>query len=420
MAIPSTDLSAALSQLARRPSLTLPGTAGAPTASQPVSSSDAGQNTPEQALPAHQQSNIGSGLKLSLTLHSGQDIDLSIRLNQTGGISQLQLNSDTPLSDDDQQKLQDFLAQLSDAVGQLFQTDQSSSNGLFDFANMDGIEDIDLDLYQDNGYKKQILEFDKEGSGSDKKVEAELYRYNRSTGAEDQHNLKLSKQSRNDNNAYGGMNYQWLFQQVDQALNVLGDSAGGEQNRQSVAAFFKSGIRALFETANSGHELLQQLGASAEQSRQFIGRSINVLANEHKASNLADFKADFSSQRHIRGQGEANGNYELALQISQLSHSSYDQGSDSTLTSQNRRLRLEYESAERQAIFEYTWVRDESLREVKQQGQLQSSHYRLDELIQARTLDGSKNTGLHSSTEHAGENTLRQDHYYQQDNNKLT
>lgn len=286
---------------------------------------------------------------------------------------------------------------------------------MFDFANMEGINDIDLDLYQDDGHKKQILEFDKEGSGSDKKIEAELYRYNRSTGVEDQHNLKLSKQNRDDKNGYGGLNYQWLFQQVDQALIVLGDKEGGDQNSQSVASFFKSGIRALFETASSGHELLQQLGASAQQSKQFIGRSISVLAAENQSNSLPDFKADFSSQRHIKGQGEANGNYELALQISQLTHSNYDQGSDSTLSSQNRRLRLEYESAERQAVVEYTWVRDESLREVSRQGQLQSSHYRLEELIQAqaRAADNTA-AGLAESPpggEQTVENSVREDRY---------
>jgi hypothetical protein len=48
-----------------------------------------------------------------LNLASGQELDLTIGINQAGDISQLELSSDSELSEADQNKLRDFFKQLS-------------------------------------------------------------------------------------------------------------------------------------------------------------------------------------------------------------------------------------------------------------------------------------------------------------------
>lgn len=396
MSIDSTNLSTVLYQLAERPAL------------QPAASSDRPQqDSADSELPSlNKQSAVGSGLRLSLSLSSGQEIDLEVRINQAGGLSDMSLITDSPLSEADEDKLQQFLSELGKSVDQLFRSDEkiAGQSGLFDFSNLDGVGDIDLDLYQDDGRQKQILEFDKIGDDADKRIEAELYRYDRNKGTEDQHNFKLSKQARDDVRSYGSLSYGWLFDQVDQALSVIAD----QREQKLAGSFFKSGLRALFETANQGHQLLQDLGASARDSRDFLGKAIRANVSEKAINGLPDFNGEFSSQRHIRGQASSDENYELAMQIRQISHSAYDEESESNLSSQNRSLKMQYESAQRQAVYNYLWTRDESVREVHQKGQLQSSHYRLDEVISAQLTPTVAN-GTAQSTEQSEHNQLRQD-----------
>jgi hypothetical protein len=47
---------------------------------------------------------------------------------------------------------------------------------------------------------------------------------------------------------------------------------------------------------------------------------------------------------------------------------------------------MDYQSARQQAVYEYTWTRDESLRNVFEEGSLTSSHYRIEERIQSQLL----------------------------------
>ena len=374
------NVSSLLSQLAKQP---MTDTVKQP--SPPQSNSD----EPVRA-EVSQKSFSGSGLNLELSLASGQEIELSIRINQAGGLSQLELVSDTELSIEDQDKLENFLKQLSSSVADLFSGKGGSDT--FSFANQRGIKDIELNVYQDNGNEKQILSFDKEGRGSGRKVEALWSEYDRANGIEEHHDFTLTKQAKREDQTaiYGSMNYQWLLDQVDTAMSAVDDKQQGKE----LADFFNSGIRALFSTASSGDTLLKQLGANSQQAKEFIGRSIQVLASDYNSPSprsqqkqmnaLPDFNMTFSSQRLT--QGASQNQYQLNMSISQNSDQAINEEESKSYQTQNRRLRMDYQSARQQAIYEYTWTRDESLRNVFEEGRLTSSHYKIEERIQSQLL----------------------------------
>jgi len=374
------QVSSLLSQLAKQP---MTDTARKPIIA-PINSDE-----PVRAAVS-QNSFSGSGLNLELSLSSGQEVELSIQINQAGGLSQLELVSDSELSITDQKKLSEFLKQLSSAVTDLFKGEGGADT--FSFANQNGIEDIELNVYQDNGNEKQTLTFDKEGRGSGRKVEASWREYDRANGVEEHHDFSLTKQAKRDDQTaiYGATSYQWLLDQVDTAMSALDDKSQGEV----LTNFFNSGIRALFSTVNSGSTLLQELGASGQQAKEFIGRSIQVLASEHLAKKttneqkqmnaLPDFNMSFSSQRQTLG--STQNEYQLDMSISQNSDQALSEDKDKSYQSQNRRLRMDYQSARQQAVYEYTWTRDESLRNVFEKGGLASTHYRIEERIQSQLL----------------------------------
>jgi len=373
------QVSSLLSQLAKQP-LT-------DTVRQPII---APVNSDEPVRAAVSQNSFsGSGLNLELTLASGQEIELDIRINHAGGLSQLELVSDTELSIEDQDKLSNFLKQLSSAVSDLFKGKGGADT--FSFANHKGIEDIELNVYQDNGNKKQTLTFDKEGRGSGRKIEASWREYDRAKGIEEFHDLSLTKQAKRDDQTaiYGATSYQWLLDQVDTAMSALDDKSQGK----ALANFFNSGIKALFSTVSSGSALLQELGASGQQAKEFIGRSIQVLASDHQIQKgshqqkqmnaLPDFNMSFSSERKVSGL--ANNDYQLDMSISQNSDQAMG-GDDKSYQTQNRRLRMDYQSARQQAVYEYTWTRDESLRNAFEKGSLASTNYQIEERIQSQIL----------------------------------
>lgn len=376
------NLSSLLNQLSKQPMTD--------TVRQPSPVSDS-SDEPVRA-PANQKSFSGSGgLTLEFSLVSGQEIELNIRINQAGGLSQLELESDSELSLADQDKLSEFLQQLSSSVSDLFKGNATGSDS-FKFANLKGIEDIELEIYQDNGNKKQILNFDKEGRGSGRKIEAQWTQYDRANGVEENHDFSLTKQAKREDQTaiYGQVNYQWLLDQVDTAMSVMDDKQQGKE----LAGFFKSGIQALFSTASSGSQLLQKLGASAQQAKEVIGRSIQVLASEHKQNQspglsqqkqmngLPDFNMKFSSQRQV--QGSNSNEYQLGMSISQNSDQAKNEETNKSYQTQNRRLKMDYQSARQQAIYEYTWTRDESIRNVFENASLAASHYKIEEHIEER------------------------------------
>lgn len=340
-----------------------------------------------------QKSFSGSGLDLEITLASGQEIELSIRINQAGGLSKLELESDSELSIADQEKLSEFLKQLSSSVADLFKGHSNGSN-TFKFANLKGVEDIELNVYQDDGNEKQSLIFDKEGRGSGRKIEALWTEYDRTNNIEERHDFTLTKQAKRDDQTaiYGQMNYQWLLDQVDSAMAVIDDKPQGKE----LAGFFKSGIQALFSTASSGSRLLQELGASAQQVKDVIGRSIQVLASDYKQGQspershqkqmnaLPDFNMNFSSQRQT--QGSSINEYKLGMTISQNSDQAKNEQTDESYQTQNRCLQVDYQSARQHAIYEYTWTRDESIRNVFEGGNLAATHYRIEEKIHSQLL----------------------------------
>jgi hypothetical protein len=382
------NISSLLGQLAKQ--------THANTARQPVlspTSSPQERDEDSSRTKVSQKSFSGSGLNLKLDLASGQEIELNIRINQAGGLSELALETRSQLSLGDEEKLNSFLQQLSQSVDALFNGRAEGSN-VFEFANLSGVEDIDLDIYQDNGNEKQILDFEKQGRGSGRKIEAQWTEYDRANGSEEKHDLSLTKQAKRDDQKviYGQMSYQWLLHQVNSAMSVMDDKQQGKE----LADFFNSAIRALFTTSNSGSQLLQEIGVSSQQATELIGRSIQALASEHKSNGapqlsqqkqmnaLPDFNMHFSSQRQI--QGSDQGEYQLGMTISQSSDQAKSEGEDESYQTQNRRLRMDYQSARQQAIYEYTWTRDESIRNTFTSGSLAANHYRIEERIQSQLL----------------------------------
>lgn len=339
------------------------------------------ENTERPAL--RRSSFSGSGLDLELTLKSGQRINLDIRVNQTGGLSELSLSSGSELTDADEARLQNFLSELSHSVNQLFRGDASGAD-VFDFSNQAGISDIEFHLFQDDGNKKQILQFDKDGSGLNKKIDAQLYVYDRIADIEDEHSMVLSSEQNDEHRFPGALNYQWLSDQIRQATSVVEDKETGNL----MAGFFQSGLRALFETSHAGSALLQELGATASEARRVIASGIKTLVaentgnpdaagNEQQLNGLPGFSAKFSSQRV--GKGEEGSHFQFNMTLSQSNFAALDAGSETFQEVQNRRLRAEYESARKHAVMEYLWVRDESVRTVFKDNALSSTHYRISE-----------------------------------------
>ena len=340
----------------------------------------------------NQKSFSGSGLNLELSLTSGQKIELHIRINQAGGLSQLALESDSKLSIADQEKLSEFLQQLSSNVADLFKGKPTGSN-TFKFANLKGIEDIELNIYQDDGNEKQSLTFDKEGRGAGRKIEALWTEYDRTNNVEERHDFTLTKQAKRDDQTaiYGQMSYQWLLDQVDRVMSAMDDQQQGKE----LSNFLTSGIHALFSTARSGNLLLQELGASADQAMAVIGRSIQLLVSDYKSefpsrnnqqkhmNALPNFNINFSSQRQT--QSSTFNEYQLDMSISQNSDQAKSEQEDKSYQTQNRRLRMDYTSVRQQAVYEYTWTRDESIRNVFEHSNVAVSRYRIEEKIEEST-----------------------------------
>lgn len=337
---------------------------------------------------------VGSGLQLSLTLWSGRDIDLSIEKGVTGKVKTIQLDTGGELSSDDEAKLKQFLYDLSDSVDAIF---SGTANGnLFDFTNQSGISDVEIHAQQDEGNQKQKLTFESAMNRYGRKdVSGEWLRYDRLTGENEQHHFALSKQPREVMMAYGKMDYQWVVDQVAAGMGVLGNVYTGDQSIQAkVTDVFVSAVHALFNETKRGHELLQSLGTSAQDAKVFLGRTIRALSSEHSTgqsesthniisanaasmNGLADFKADFSSKRESAFGVSSSGDYQLAMSVSQISHSVQGQSEDDASQIQTRRLILDYESQGRKHSFDYQWRHDEMLIHSYNQGQLEKTYFKL-------------------------------------------
>jgi len=369
---------------------------------------------------------VGSGLNLKLELSSGQSIELDIQNTLGGGIRNVDLNikGDGELSQQDQDKLKQFLGKLGDAVDKLF-SGNGAGDGIFDFANMSGIKDVELTVQQDKGNTKQRLEFEKSNNPLGRKeVEAQWSRYDHLTGMQEQHNFALSKQAREVSSAYGQMDYQWVIDQVTAGMAILGNGHTGESAIQSrVTDFFASSVQALFQETQKAHDLLQGLGASAQNSKQFIGQTINALASQsssnlHDSSAaqnsmpgkavesgtqassqltekgnvnaLPDFKADFASKREAGGNARAGGSYNLAMEISQQTHDIQGATEGDTNQAQFRRLLLEYESQGNKQKYEYNWMHDEAVIDRYKNGALENGYSKVSDYQQGilTNIDG--------------------------------
>ncbi len=361
---------------------------------------------------------VGSGLNLKLDLSSGQSIELDIQQTIGGGIRNVSLETKGELSLGDQEKLKQFLAKLSNAIDGLFTG--SGGQAAFDFANMSGIKDIELNVQLDGVSDRQRLEFEKHHTQHGRKeIEAQWSRYDHITGMEEQHNLALSKQPQEVASAYGAMDYQWVVDQVTAGMGILGNVYTGEYSIQKrVTDFFTSAVHSLFNEAQKGHELLQNLGASADDSKRFIGRTINALSaktpdnHEQNINNmpgqqvasgsdnssgagrtnaLPDFKAHFASKRSAHGNSNANGSCNLSMEVSQSSNTLQGATQNDTTQIQFRRLLLEYESQGEKQKYEYQWQHNEFVVDRYNQGLLQHGYFKIEDLQQGLLTNADGN-----------------------------
>ncbi|MFY0641875.1 MAG: hypothetical protein JXR16_12565 [Bermanella sp.] len=209
------------------------------------------------------------------------------------------------------------------------------------------------------------------------------------------------------------MDYQWVVDQVTAGMGVLGNAHTGDHSTQSqVTDFFVSAIHSLFNESRKGHELLQNLGASAQTSKNLVGQTIRALSHQassvqnmpgvavqkgdHSASKmngLSDFKADFASKRDVKGSENAQGEYNLTMAISQISRSFQGANDDTTNQTQFRRLLLEYESQGEKQSYEYNWKHDEAVINRLVNGKLEKAYFKVSDLQQGilNTLNGQRN-----------------------------
>mgnify|MGYP000423023223 CR=1 FL=1 len=111
---------------------------------------------------------------------------------------------------------------------------------------------------------------------------------------------------------------------------------------------------------------------------------------------LPDFNMNFSSQRQV--QGSNSNEYQLGMTISQNSDQAKNEETNESYQTQNRRLKMDYQPARQQAIYEYTWTRDESIRNVFEDGALAASHYRIEERVTEKIrsqLEGAAGSEQH-------------------------
>lgn len=347
---------------------------------------------------------VGTGLKLELDLASGQTINLDIRQSQSGSLRHFTLNSNHPLSADDEALLNNLLSELSQTVDAMFSGGMTDGD-MFDFANHRGIKAIDLDIQTDSGSRVTNLEFNtRHHKYGRKEVDAEWQSYNRESGKKSQHNLALSRDAQDAASSYGAMDYQWLIEQIEMGVGTLNHSAGDitsvdSAKQKKISDFFVSGVQALFGVVKKGQSTLSRLGVDPEQSKRFLGQTIKALSNDSAQKNpaqssqslnsLPDFKAHFYSKSENVGGVDSQDEYKLAMEMSQMSHIAYDEDSERTSHTQTRRLLVELERHGETTTYEYKWKRDERIDRVYQNGSLDKGYYWLLDEIIAQTTDGS-------------------------------
>jgi len=350
-----------------------------------------GQHNPPAASPvdadapvtSSKDNFVGSGLNLELTLKSGAQIKVALRQDGSGQIRDLQIKSDAPLSDAQLSRFKTFMTDLGKAVDSLFTKDQSATD-VFAFASGAGIGDVELEIQQDNGQRKQRMEFEKLQSPSGRfEVNAEWAIFDRDSGLQSKHNLALNRQD-SQTKSGGGTEYQWLLEQIKAGIDVMAlpsESTGAlnTQERESLFQFFSAGIHVLFEQTQKGMQTLQAMGASKTESQQFIDGSVSAMtgvasqkqtggdaSTSNGASgfkNLPDFQAHFSSQRNAKKSQDQQDEYQFAMEISQSSRWLHQRDSatatDKNSLVQNRRLLVQYEHVGNLQQFEFNWRHDE-------------------------------------------------------------
>ena len=363
---------------------------------------------------------VGSGLNLELELSSGQSIELDIQQTISGAVRHVSLNTKGELSVVDQERFQDFLGKLGDSIDQLF-SGQGGNEGLFDFANASGIKDIELNVQQQNGNTKQRLEFEKQYQVNGRKeIEAQWFRHDLKTGSQEQHNLALSKQAREAAASYGQNDYQWVVDQVQAGMGILGNAHTGNSSIQSrVSDFFISGVHSLFNEVQKGKEILNNMGANIEDAQKLLGRTVQALSakasgeyisknsdpnnmpgqavatgnNQQSAqgsgvNGLPDFKAHFASKKENNGNANANGSYNLSMEVSQTSNLIADIDDETSTQTQFRRLLLEYESQGNKQKYDYKWQHNEAAIDRYNKGALESGYFKIEDLQQGILTNG--------------------------------
>lgn len=186
------------------------------------------------------------------------------------------------------------------------------NKSLFYFANVSGIKDIELKVQQQNGNTKQRLEFEKQYQVNGRKeIEAQWLRHDLKTGSQEQHNLVLSKQAREVTTSYGQNYYQWVVDQVQAGMGILGNTHTGNSSIQSrVSDFFISGVHSLLNEVQKGKELLNNMGANIEDAQKLLGRTVQALS----AKANGEYISKNATPNNMPGQAVVTGNNQQSAQ----------------------------------------------------------------------------------------------------------
>lgn len=338
------------------------------------------------------QRHLGSSFSVSLRLDSGAEVEFSVRQSLSGRLSDFSLLTSQPLTDKEKEIFAAIVDGLADAIDTLFSGEANGRTDLFQSLSGAPIDDLEVSASHQAGVLAQELTLEQEEWRSgETRLTADWQQRDLDAGINDRHGFELSKKPGALAEAYGQVDTNWLEQKLAAATSVLGTTrnlAGGLQSN-ALSSFYGSALNALLQVANDGSRALQDLGASADQARSFVGRTVEALSAKALAEGggggilaMPDFDGTFTSNRQQGLRETGPGTYQFDLNLSQRSRRSYDEARDVHNLSQRRELDLSYRTATEEQSLSLSWGSEERQRYMLSDGQVDTSGWRRLDALQ--------------------------------------
>lgn len=358
--------------------------------------------TTDDTAPARQHT-LGTHLGVEMTLNSGTRVNFSVREGLGGKLVDFTLTSTQPLAEKEQAVFTRVIEGLADAIDQLFNGEADGRTDLFQSLGDVTGSDLEVSASQQVGLLSQQLTLQQESlSSGEKRLSADWQQRDLDSGINDQHGFKLSKKPGVVAQTYGQVGTSWLEAKLAAATTVTGNTqnlAGGLQS-QALSSFYGSGMNALLQAANDSSRALQDNGASEDQAQRLVGQTISALSQHAQSSggasgamSMADFDAQFTSNRQQNSRQLGPGTYQLSIQLSQQSRSSYDEATDAQYVTQQRKLELNYRTESEQQRLSLDWTSEERQRYQLISGQINSSGRQREELLEWIIDDANGRSG---------------------------